>query len=189
MQPTKPMGARLWRSMLGLGVDDVNGLLATVQAVLPDGVAFDDENIPVILGALPVDDVVSFADEPSPSPTCRRRLTCMPGCPPCAIKGIVAPVWPMPPPPCARYLLGDQSTDANLSEQYIYWACKARDGYPGEGTWIKTAMGVLQESRDVPGVRLALQQGSRRQQRRPGTAPSRCRPTRPPPIALSASPS
>lgn len=44
-----------------------------------------------------------------------------------------------------EYLLGpDASTTANLSEQYLYWACKERDKWPGEGTWIKVAMEVLQ---------------------------------------------
>jgi hypothetical protein len=44
-----------------------------------------------------------------------------------------------------EYLLGTDSTTSDLSEQFLYWACKQRDGYPGEGTWIKTAMGVLEE--------------------------------------------
>ncbi len=44
-----------------------------------------------------------------------------------------------------EYLLGpDASTTANLSEQFLYWACKARDNWPGEGTWIKVGMEVLQ---------------------------------------------
>lgn len=44
-----------------------------------------------------------------------------------------------------EYLLGPESTAGNLSEQYLYWACKQRDGFPGEGTWIKTAMAVLED--------------------------------------------
>jgi C1A family cysteine protease len=44
-----------------------------------------------------------------------------------------------------EYLLGAQSTGADLSEQFLYWACKERDGYAGAGTWIKIGMDVLQE--------------------------------------------
>ncbi len=48
-------------------------------------------------------------------------------------------------------LLGpDASTEANLSEQYLYWACKERDKWPGEGTWIKVGMEVLQTSGVCP---------------------------------------
>ncbi len=44
-----------------------------------------------------------------------------------------------------EYLLGpDASAAANLSEQYLYWACKEKDNWPGEGTWIKVGMEVLQ---------------------------------------------
>lgn len=42
-------------------------------------------------------------------------------------------------------LLGpDASTAADLSEQFLYWACKEKDNWPGEGTYIKVAMEVLQ---------------------------------------------
>lgn len=44
-----------------------------------------------------------------------------------------------------EFLLGpDASVTANLSEQFLYWACKERDKWPGEGTWIKVGMEVLQ---------------------------------------------
>jgi hypothetical protein len=45
-----------------------------------------------------------------------------------------------------EYLLGGQSTAADLSEQYLYWACKDRDNYPGQGTWVKVATAVLEEA-------------------------------------------
>ena len=44
-----------------------------------------------------------------------------------------------------EYLLGAESTQGDLSEQFLYWACKKIDGFPGEGTWIKTAMAVLED--------------------------------------------
>lgn len=50
-----------------------------------------------------------------------------------------------------EYLLGpDASTAADLSEQYLYWACKSHDNWPGEGTWIKVGMQVLQEQGVCP---------------------------------------
>ena len=44
-----------------------------------------------------------------------------------------------------EFLLGpDASGAADLSEQYLYWACKEKDNWAGEGTWIKVGMEVLQ---------------------------------------------
>ena len=44
-----------------------------------------------------------------------------------------------------EYLLGPGASEAaDLSEQYLYWACKEKDNWPGEGTWIKVGMEVLQ---------------------------------------------
>ena len=45
----------------------------------------------------------------------------------------------------ASTCLEPESTAGDLSEQFLYWACKQRDGFPGEGTWIKTAMAVLED--------------------------------------------
>ena len=33
----------------------------------------------------------------------------------------------------------------DYSEQWVYWNCKKIDGYPGEGTYLRTAMRVLQK--------------------------------------------
>ena len=49
-----------------------------------------------------------------------------------------------------EYLLGPESTAGDLSEQFLYWACKQRDGFPGEGTYIKTAMAVLEDEGVCP---------------------------------------
>lgn len=45
-----------------------------------------------------------------------------------------------------REFFEDNSTSANLSEQFLYWACKDRDKWPGEGTWIHIAMAVLEDT-------------------------------------------
>jgi C1A family cysteine protease len=44
-----------------------------------------------------------------------------------------------------EFLLGDESRQGDLSEQFVYWACKERDGYAGSGTWIRHGMAVLKE--------------------------------------------
>ena len=42
-----------------------------------------------------------------------------------------------------EYLLGGGSTEGDFSEQFLYWACKERDLFDGEGTWIRTGMAAL----------------------------------------------
>jgi C1A family cysteine protease len=50
-----------------------------------------------------------------------------------------------------EFLTGAGSPSANLSEQFLYWACKQRDGHPADGgTWIKVAMAVLQDTGVCP---------------------------------------
>jgi hypothetical protein len=50
-----------------------------------------------------------------------------------------------------EFLLGPQSTSADLSEQFLYWDCKRNDGSPNdEGTWIRVAMSCLQEDGVCP---------------------------------------
>ena len=39
----------------------------------------------------------------------------------------------------------DGQEQCDLSEQFLYWACKERDGYNGSGTWIHVAMRCLLE--------------------------------------------
>ena len=49
-----------------------------------------------------------------------------------------------------EFLLGARSTAADLSEQFLYWACKGRDKYGGEGTFVKVAMAVLEDTGVCP---------------------------------------
>jgi len=41
-----------------------------------------------------------------------------------------------------EFLIG---LEEDLSEQFLYWACKQLDGHDGPGTWIRTAMTALSE--------------------------------------------
>jgi hypothetical protein len=43
-----------------------------------------------------------------------------------------------------EFLLGTNGPQSDLSEQFLYWACKERDGYPESGTWISVAMTILE---------------------------------------------
>jgi len=43
-----------------------------------------------------------------------------------------------------EFLLGGASPQGDYAEQFLYWACKQHDGYPGSGTYIKTAMQRLE---------------------------------------------
>lgn len=129
---------------LGITLDQVTALLDQAEAATPD---FDGRSAIEFLGLGALDE--PEGQDPSESP---------------GVRGILPPqinlIDRMPPVrnqknrgtcvahACAavrEYLLGPESTAGNLSEQFLYWACKERDGYPGEGTWIKTAMAVLED--------------------------------------------
>lgn len=132
-------------SYLALGGTQVDGLISAVEALLPDGVAFDEENIPLILGALPVDEVVSYEDEPVAFADLPSEVDLHEKLSAVRNQGERSTCVAHASAAVREFLLGEASSAGNLSEQYLYWACKARDGYAGPGTWIKTAMNVLQE--------------------------------------------
>jgi len=48
-----------------------------------------------------------------------------------------------------EYLIGTTSKQGDFSEQFLYWACKQHDNYPGSGTWIHIGMGRL-EAEGIP---------------------------------------
>ena len=45
-----------------------------------------------------------------------------------------------------EFLMGERSTIVDLSEQFLYWLCKRRDRYAGEGTFVKVAMAALEDT-------------------------------------------
>ncbi|MFQ5859519.1 MAG: C1 family peptidase [Anaerolineae bacterium] len=132
---------------LGLTEDEVTALIEQAVDALPEDVTFaPDDVMEVGLGALdepegagPDDEPVAFG-EPLPSAVNlaermpairhqRNRGTCV-------AHACVA---------VQEFLQGEASTESDLSEQFVYWACKERDDYPGGGTWIKYGMAVLEE--------------------------------------------
>jgi C1A family cysteine protease len=46
----------------------------------------------------------------------------------------------------AREFLLPEGHPSDLSEQFLYWACKARDDYGGPGTYVGVAMKVLEDT-------------------------------------------
>ena len=141
----QPGGRSLLAAYLSLASAQVDALIRSVETVLPDGVAFDEEDIPVVLGALPVADVASAADEPLAFAELPTEVDLHAKLPAVRHQGNRGTCVAHATAAVREFLLGEASTSSDLSEQFIYWACKARDGYAGAGTWIKTAMGVLQE--------------------------------------------
>jgi hypothetical protein len=132
---------------LGRSEDEVHALLDRAEGVLPPQFAFAPEEITRHgLGALdepeeegPEPGAFAFAalppkvdlrDHMPPIRNQRNRGTCVAfAC--TAVR---------------EYLLGEEaSVQGDLSEQFLYWNCKQRDGYDGSGTWIRVGMEALKE--------------------------------------------
>ena len=140
-------GVQALAEHLALPEDEVTALVDRAVAALPPDVSFaPDDVMSVGLGALdeeesedPDAEPVSFAalpgqvdqrDHMPPVRNQRRRGTCV-------AHACVA---------VREFLLGEQSTGGDLSEQFLYWRCKEVDGHPNSsGTWIRVGMERLQE--------------------------------------------
>jgi C1A family cysteine protease len=131
---------------LGLSEDEVTEIVNQAVAILPDEVSFGPEDPTSFgLGALdeqegkdPDDEPASFAPLPGQVdlhdrfPAVRNqgnRGTCVAHA--CAA--------------VREFLQGENSTSSDLSEQFLYWDCKERDGHVGSGTWIRVGMECLKE--------------------------------------------
>ncbi|MBI3942687.1 MAG: C1 family peptidase [Chloroflexi bacterium] len=131
---------------LGLTEAETIALVEQAQAALPPDVSFAPGDIDRrSLGSLdePKDEepdagAVSFAVLP-PKTDLRARM------PPVRDQGGRGTCVAHACAAVREYLLGEQSPAGNLSEQYLYWDCKQRDGYAGAGTYISTAMTCLLE--------------------------------------------
>ena len=134
-------------TFLSLPAEDVDALVASARAVLPEGEAFDEGDIELALGAMLIDNIANPEDEPLaysddlPSEVDLRdkmpKVRSQGGRGTCVAHAAAA---------VREYLIGDAGNDADLSEQFLYWVCKQRDGRPtGEGTYIKIAMRALKD--------------------------------------------
>lgn len=132
---------------LNLSTDEATELAALAQAAVPDFASVRD--VLEVFGTGALDEMEAM--DPEAEPPAATRATTPAG---------VNMIDRMPPVrnqrsrgTCVahagvglREFLEDDSTRANLSEQFLYWACKERDKWPGEGTWIHVAMAVLEET-------------------------------------------
>jgi C1A family cysteine protease len=148
----QPDGEASLVTFLGLPASQVEAVVNAAVDVLPADVSFDEEElVDLPLGALPVDDVaspddepVSFADLP-PAVDLRAQLPAVrnQGSRGTCVAHAAAAV--------REFLTGATSASADLSEQFLYWACKQRDGHPSQfGTWIRVAMAVLLDTGICP---------------------------------------
>ncbi len=138
-------GRELLAAFLTLPVEDVDALIESASAVLPEGEAFDEGDMELAFGAIPIENVVgpedeplAFADDLPSEIDLRDRM------PPVRDQGSRGTCVAHATVAVREFLVGDTSADADLSEQFLYWACKQQDGAPkGKGTFIKNAMDVL----------------------------------------------
>jgi hypothetical protein len=132
---------------LGLPEDEVTDLVEGAVAVLPPDVSFAPDDVMAVgLGAMdeeegaePDAEPVSFAALPG-QVDLRDRM------PPVRDQGMRGTCVAHAGVAVREFLLGEASTEGDLSEQFLYWACKQRDGYAGSGTWIRVAMASLREA-------------------------------------------
>lgn len=142
----RPGGGAMLANHLGLRPEAIEPLMNAAARFIPDGVAFGDDSVPVAFGALPVEGgaipeeaAVPFAPLP-PEVDLHERM------PPVRNQGPRSTCVAHAVSAVREFLLGERSRGADLSEQFIYWACKQRDGRPNDpGTWVKTGMEVLKE--------------------------------------------
>jgi C1A family cysteine protease len=139
-------GARGLAEFLEIPEPELEALVGQAMAALPPGVAFAPGDVEVHgLGAL--DEPGSAGPEPASfsPPALPAKVDLHDRFPAvrdqahrgtCVAHACVA---------VREFLLGEESTQGDLSEQFVYWACKERDGYGGSGTWIRHGMAVLQE--------------------------------------------
>ena len=139
-------------SFLRLPADQVEALVNAAVDVLPADVSFEDEEpFELALGALAIDDVASPDDEPVSFADLPDEVDLHATMPAVRNQGSRGTCVAHAAAAVREFLTGASSTGANLSEQFLYWACKQRDGHPSDfGTWIKDAMAVLQDTGVCP---------------------------------------
>jgi len=136
-------------SYLSITVDEVTGLVNQAAEALPATVSYDFDGVmsvgfgaldepegepldtgPVAYAPITLPASISLAEQMSPVRNQQNRGTCVAHA--CAA--------------VREYLLEKDEVKDDLSEQFLYWACKQQDGIPNiEGTFISTAMSVLEE--------------------------------------------
>jgi hypothetical protein len=146
-----PDGTRGLADYLGISAQAMAALVVTAKNVLPAAArAFDleeeyptgaldePEELPasreVDFGVEELPPKIDFHDRLPPPRHQGGRSTCV------AFSSVAA----------REFLLGANSTAGDLSEQFLYWACKGRDNYAGKGTYVKVAMRLLEDTGVCP---------------------------------------
>jgi hypothetical protein len=140
-------GRRGLAEYLGASQEEVAELVERAQTVLPPDVSFAPEVIERYgLGAL---------DEPedeSPPEEAPVALAALPGqvdlrerMPPVRSQGRRGTCVAFACVAVREFLLGEESAQGDLSEQFLYWGCKRRDLFQGPGTFVWTGMTCLEE--------------------------------------------
>jgi len=132
--------------LLEMPEGDVTALVDMAVNALPPEVSFaPGDPTGFALGALdedegahPDDEPVSFDEPLPPSIDMRHRM------PPVRDQGGRGTCVAQACVAVREYLLGEDSSSGDLSEQFLYWACKQRDRIPElSGTWIRVGMAAL----------------------------------------------
>jgi hypothetical protein len=149
-------GTQSLADFLDLSTGQVDDLLAAARAAVPDFRPLPEGGIVEFFGLGALDEEEGADPDQAPDASFREPL------PPSANL-----IEHMPPVRNQRgrgtcvahactavreFLLGQDSTGGDLSEQYLYWACKQRDGHNGAGTWIHVGMAVLEDLGICPEV-------------------------------------
>lgn len=148
----QPDGEASLVTFLGLSANQLETIVNAAVDMLPADVSFDDEEpFELTLGALPIDDVASPDDEPVAFADLPQTVDLRAKLPAVRNQGNRGTCVAHAAAAVREFLTGASSTGADLSEQFLYWACKQRDGHPSDfGTWIKVAMAVLQDTGVCP---------------------------------------
>ncbi len=142
----QPDGEASLVTYLVLPAREVEAVVNAAVEVLSPDVSFEDEELfDLSLGALPIEDVASPDDEPVSFADLPETVDLRAHLPAVRSQGSRGTCVAHAAVAVREFLTGATST--NLSEQFLYWACKERDGHPSSlGTWIRVAMTVLQDT-------------------------------------------
>ena len=137
-------GPELLAAFLALPRAEVDALVELARAVLPEGESFDEGDMELAFGAIPIENVVGPEDEPFGfADDLPPEVDLRDGMPPVRDQGNRGTCVAHAAVAVREFLVGNRG-DPDLSEQFVYWACKQRDGNPESGgTYIKFAMDVL----------------------------------------------
>ncbi|MCG3196478.1 MAG: C1 family peptidase [Candidatus Omnitrophica bacterium] len=144
------------RDVLGISAENLTRFRGTVAGLIGEGRARDLQRVTVkrALGCILDDETTSTLKAGNPLTPERKKapfafekelpgqVRLLPGLGPVKDQGQRGACVAFASAALREYLEGGQE---QLSEQFLYWACKELDGVPSEGTTLHTAMAALAE--------------------------------------------